>query len=129
MSDDTAERNKALVMRAINDLFYTNPPRLETLDEVVHENYIQHNPAAGQGREGVRDFVTKVLPSGGEVTDQFNKSELVEVNLIAEGDMVMRQEIRKDWMLVDIFRVRDGMLVEHWDAIRMAPGMKPIPGF
>lgn len=58
-----------------------------------------------------------------------NASEILEINLIAEGDLVVRQEVRKDWMLVDVFRCKDGWLVEHWDALRTAPTMKRIDGF
>lgn len=129
MSQDTLEKNKALVARLINDLFYTNPPKIETIEEVVHENYIQHNPAAGQGRDGLREFVTNILPRSGAQLQKMNSSEIVEVNLIAEGDLVVRQEVRKDWMLLDVFRCRDGWLVEHWDALRTSPVIGRVDGF
>jgi predicted SnoaL-like aldol condensation-catalyzing enzyme len=42
-------------------------------------------------------------------------SKQLRVNLIADGDWVVRQEVRTDWMLIDIFRIQDGWLMEHWD--------------
>jgi predicted SnoaL-like aldol condensation-catalyzing enzyme len=53
----------------------------------------------------------------------------VVVNLIAEGEFVVRQEIRTHGLLLDVFRVRDGLLREHWDAFRPDPGTERIPGF
>ena|SRR5208282_5736304 len=123
------EQNKALVARLIEDLFFTQPPRFETINELVHESYIQHNPAAGQGREGLREFVQNAMVNATPATLKMHASKRVTVNLIAEGDFVVRQEVREDWMLVDIFRCRDGWLVEHWDALRTGPELGPIPGF
>lgn len=51
------------------------------------------------------------------------------MNYIADGEFVVRQELRDHGMLVDIFRVRDGVLVEHWDAFRPDEGTERIPGF
>lgn len=50
-------------------------------------------------------------------------------NIIGDGDLVVRQEIRTNGMLVDIFRVRDGRLAEHWDAWRPAKGYERPPSF
>jgi predicted SnoaL-like aldol condensation-catalyzing enzyme len=52
--------------------------------------------------------------------------------MIAEGEYVVRQEIRDHQykgMLVDIYRVKDGQLVEHWDAYRPDPGSEPMIAF
>jgi predicted SnoaL-like aldol condensation-catalyzing enzyme len=51
------------------------------------------------------------------------------VNLIAEGELVVRQELRKNGMLIDIWRVRDGMLQEHWESWRPAEGCWRPYGF
>lgn len=132
MSSETLEKNKAMAAKLIDDLFGSYPvteEKLKVIDEVVHENYIQHNPMAGQGREGLRNFVVNVLPKTFVDGVSPLDSPVLKVNLIAEGDMVVRHEIRKDWMLVDIFRVRDGLLAEHWDALRVPLGAKQWPGF
>lgn len=112
---DQSEKNKHLVDRFFKEVMHesTNPD-YDKLDEFVHENYIQHNPLAGQGRAGLRNFLINVAPNLG--ADWIFKSPLIKINLIADGNLVTRQEIRKDWMLVDVFRVEDGWLMEHWEA-------------
>ena len=51
------------------------------------------------------------------------------MRLIAEGDFVVRQDIRRDGMLLDVWRVKDGKGQEHWDAYRTNPGTEPLHGF
>lgn len=91
---------------------------------MVAEDYVQHNPRAEQGREGLRRFLNIIVKN-----PELNPADTRSVTFIAEGDMVVRQEMREEGMLVDIFRVHDGKLQEHWDAFRFAPGARVIPGF
>jgi predicted SnoaL-like aldol condensation-catalyzing enzyme len=117
---ENPEANKRLVERFFKEAFYER--NLDVLDEIVAEDYIQHNPMAAQGRAGVRELFSnypRVEPAPDEV-----------VNLIAEGDLVVRQSIRPGkGMLVDIVRIENGMFAEHWDAYRPDPGTERIPGF
>lgn len=53
--------------------------------------------------------------------DQLQSSEMQDA-------LVVRQEMRTRGMLVDVFRVRNGLCVEHWDAYRPDPGTDRIPG-
>jgi predicted SnoaL-like aldol condensation-catalyzing enzyme len=82
--------------------------------------YIQHNPAVPDGPDGLRrlvDFLKEKFPN--------SKSEIKRV--IAEGDLVMlhvhsvRQPGERGRAIVDIFRVENGKIVEHWDVIQDVP--------
>jgi predicted SnoaL-like aldol condensation-catalyzing enzyme len=117
-------RNKRVVEHLF-EVIYGNGDDLDVLDELVAEDYIQHNPQAGQGRAGLKRFFAELVP----LPPWLDASGAVTVNLIAQGDLVVRQEIRTHGMLVDVFRVRDGLCVEHWDAFRPDPGTERIPGF
>ena len=115
MGSDKAEKNKSVVDQFFKIVMHESEnPDYDRMDEFVREDYIQHNGMAGQGRAGLRNFLQNVAPNLGAV-DVF-KSPLIKINLIADGDLVVRQEIRKDWTLVDIFRLEDFMLAEHWEA-------------
>lgn len=126
MSSEEIERNKKVVAEHF-EMVYGVGDNLHLIDEHMAEDYIQHNPNAGQGREGVKHFFTNVFPL--PLPEWLGPSGTVEVNYIAEGDFVVRQEIRTHGMLVDVFRVKDGKLIEHWDAFRPNPGTERIPGF
>lgn len=123
MPETNTERNKETVTRLF-EIIYGSVQDIPAIDELVAEDYIQHNPLAGQGREGLREFLYKIVP-----VQELDAAGTLSVNLIAEGAYVVRQEIRTNGMLVDIFRMKDGMCQEHWDAFRFAPGAKRIPGF
>ena len=82
--------------------------------------YIQHNPAAANGPEGFKwlvDFLKEKFPS--------SHNEIKRV--IAEGDLVVlhvhsvRAPGERGRAIVDIFKVEDGKIVEHWDVIQDVP--------
>lgn len=121
-----AEANKLVVERFFHEVAHREDGDFSVMDELVAEDYVQHNPNAGQGREGLREFFTYILtlPREQRITPELS----LTVNLIAEGDFVVRQDIRSNGMLIDVFRVKDGVLIEHWDAFRPLPGEPPLPG-
>jgi len=97
--------------------------------EFIREDYIQHNPNAGQGLAGVQDYIRKTRPER-EIKD---KLDLPLIHLMAEGDYVMTSFVRPEqdangetyystWF--DLYRIEDGKIVEHWDP--MLKSDKPI---
>lgn len=78
-----------------------------------------------QGREGLKAFMRVIIPEPKEL----DPKDTMTVRYITEGDLVARQEMRRNGMLVDIFRVENGLLKEHWDAFRFTPDAEVIPGF
>lgn len=88
--------------------------------EFIREDYVQHNPNAGQGLAGVQDYIRKTRPER-PLEDRLN---LPLINLIAEGDYVMTAFLRPEkdangetyystWF--DLYRIEDGKIAEHWD--------------
>lgn len=119
------DRNKALVKTLFDIIYGTSLDDIAKIDGIVAEDYIQHNPSVGPGREGLRALLKMVVPE----PKGLNPADTISVQYIAEGDRVVRQEMRKNGMLIDIFRIKDGKLQEHWDAFRFNPGAERIPGF
>ena len=88
--------------------------------EFIREDYIQHNPQAGQGLAGVQDYIRKTRPE----RPIAERLELPLIQLIAEGDYVMTAFVRPEkdaagetyhstWF--DLYRIEDGRIAEHWD--------------
>ena len=120
----TVAENKQIVRELYEALFQKHA--LELVDRFIHDDYIQHNPDLPQGKSGFIEF-HKVFWAA--IPDFF-----VTINqIVGEGDLVYvyntitgthtgpgflglpptGNEIKYD--VVDMFRLRDGKLVEHWD--------------
>jgi predicted SnoaL-like aldol condensation-catalyzing enzyme len=131
---DQLEQNKQIVARIFNMLAGSGEDIGQVIDELVPaEGYIQHNDLAGEGPEGLKEYLPTLMrrtpTPEDDVPDWLDITQTVSVNFIAEGDFVVRHEIRKHGELIDIFRVSDGFVREHWDAFRPYPGTERIPGF
>jgi predicted SnoaL-like aldol condensation-catalyzing enzyme len=104
------EQNKQTVARLFG-AFRTGD--VDAFDELIDEDYVQHNPQAGNGLQAVKDFFAPVGPVDVEVH-----------RVIAEGDLVSVHSNYKTWNMagVDIFRFSDdGKIIEHWDVLQQVP--------
>ena len=120
------ERNRVVVLRYMQEVI--NERELDVLDEVMVEDWIAHNPTEPNGRENL-----KALFNG--MFQQFPEVHADVKRIVAEGDLVAvhshytlhKRDRGNDWApgsgaVVDIFRLEDGRIVEHWDV-----GQRPIP--
>jgi predicted SnoaL-like aldol condensation-catalyzing enzyme len=107
MSDTTT--NRAIVERLFAAMCAGD---LAVVDELVAEDFVQHNPQVQSGREAFRGFLAAVSPVQSTV-----------YRVIADGDLVAIHHhfTTFDSAVVDIFRVVDGKVVEHWDVIQPVP--------
>jgi predicted SnoaL-like aldol condensation-catalyzing enzyme len=116
-----ASSPKQIVTAFYNLAFVQGQAREGILKYISPTTYIQHNPMLPDGR----DAVLKALP------EWMSKSGLrAEIKrVIAEGDLVV---VHARWAnpskpetpamaVMDIFRVQDGLIVEHWDVLQEVP--------
>jgi len=118
------ESNIALVAKLYERAF--NNADLEALEELVAVNYVQHSPDFSDGRAGLRSTLEGFL-------EAFPGLHLAPIRFVAEGDLVFvhvhitfeaadRGNQSKGSAGIDVFRVKDGLLVEHWDAVQPVVG-------
>ena len=114
----SAEENKRLVLRFMNE--FLGEHRFEVLDELLGPSYTQHNPAIDDSKEGLigffREFWEKHPMTVYEIKRVIAERDLVAVHYrwIVEPGVFERA-------IVDIFRVENGKLVEHWDVVQPMP--------
>lgn len=128
-ADPKINRNKQAAYHIQRDLITAG--HWEMADRWLTERYIQHNPNAASGRQGVVDYFTKVVKAQPKPIPPNLDGKIVDV--VAEGDYVVIVTPRtlKDprdstktyttaWF--DMWRFVDGKADEHWDgATKMAP--------
>ncbi|MEV4757041.1 ester cyclase [Micromonospora sp. NPDC049559] len=115
---DVLDRNKRTVLA-----FYEagiNQKDFVAASALIGASYRQHNPRIADGIEGFRGFVDQIRRDFPELRADVKK-------IFAEGDHVVahvhgiRVPGQPGTAIVDIFRLDDGKIVEHWDV------MQPIP--
>ena len=102
--------NKELVKKAMTELFINGD--VTALDRYWSDNYIQHNPQIPNGRDALK----QLFSGGGDFKYEMGL-------IVADGDFVMiHARITglgpKPIIGVDILRVKEGKLVEHWDGLQ-----------
>ncbi|SPJ33755.1 nuclear transport factor 2 family protein [Kushneria phyllosphaerae] len=112
------EANRELVVDFYNRFF--NDHDTEKSAEVLAPDYIQHNPGVPDGRAPVVEYFSSYFKAHPDYKSEIMRSA-------ADGDLVWLHvhstESDKDQgeAVVDIFRVNDGKIVEHWDVIQPVP--------
>ncbi|BAF89289.1 protein of unknown function [Azorhizobium caulinodans ORS 571] len=112
-----AERNKTIVLD-----FYDkglNQKDFAAASKYLG-TYIQHNPTAEDGPEGFRKFLeflkTTYPQSHSEITQVFVDGDFVILHVHA-----VREPGTRGNAIVDIFRLKDGKIEEHWDVVQPIP--------
>ncbi|PAY08119.1 polyketide cyclase [Bradyrhizobium sp. UFLA03-84] len=86
----------------------------------VGNRYVQHNPGAADGPEGFRKFI-------GFLREKFPNSHSEIKRSFVDGDYVIlhvhavREPGTRGNAIVDIFKLEDGKIVEHWDVVQPIP--------
>ncbi|RDI48329.1 nuclear transport factor 2 family protein [Nocardia mexicana] len=98
---------------------------------LVHDEFVTHNPrvphdrSTGTGKQAFRAFFA--TPAGralAQATQDVvrvvadDNLVAVHIRLTAEGG---------ETAIVDLFRLQDGLVVEHWDVVQPVPAALPHP--
>jgi predicted SnoaL-like aldol condensation-catalyzing enzyme len=111
MQNTIEQTNKALVLEAFETLF--NKRDYTAAERFWSPHYVQHSAHIEPGREGLFNLIKSIPP-----TLKYEPGVVV-----AEGDLVIVHGrfsgfgAPVNWIAADIVRIKDGVLVEHWDVI------------
>ena len=112
MTQTIEAKNKALVLEAFDTLF--NKRDYAAAERYWSPNYIQHSAHIEPGRDGLFNLIRNIPP-----TLKYEPGVIV-----AEGDFVIVHGrysgigLPVNWIVADILRIKDGLLLEHWDVIQ-----------
>jgi len=113
-----AEANRQVVLK-----FYEaglNRKDADAALKYVGNRYVQHNPNAADGLEGFRQFIAFLR-------DKYPNSHSEIVKSFVDGDHVIlhvhavREPGTRGNAIIDIFKLENGKIVEHWDVTQAIP--------
>ena len=116
-----SEQNKQIVTA-----FYTKALFEGDVDGAIKlyggGSYKQHTPFAADGLDGLRQYVKWIIEkyphARGEIKRVFSDGDCVLLHCHWTGFFGEHGDA-----IVDIFRLEDGKVVEHWDVIQSIPKM------
>jgi predicted SnoaL-like aldol condensation-catalyzing enzyme len=112
------EANKKIVVDFYNKGL--NDKDFDAAAKYFGPRYTQHNPGGADGPQGFKNLVTFLK-------EKFPNSHSEIKRVIAEGDLVVlhvhsvRAPGERGRAIVDIFKVENGKIVEHWDVVQDVP--------
>ncbi len=116
---DKTEANKALAVALIEDVLMGKNPSKIT-EYISAEEYHQHNPQIKDGLSGIVEAVQYL-------TSQNNMFKYTKIHkVLGEGNFVLTVS-EGEWKggkphaFYDLFRMKAGKIVEHWDVIQAIP--------
>jgi len=115
------EANLALVL----DMFaHVLNPRF------IAPGYIQHNQMAEPGREGLKKFLDMIREQTPKAVHDVKRA-FVDGDHVTVHYHVRRWPDDKGWAVIDIFRIENGMIAEHWDVMQdvVEGGPNPLSPF
>ncbi len=118
INPDLTQRNREAVQRFCEIFF--NEHQTAAAADFIKDEYIQHSPYLADGRQPFVDYFSDFFAEYPEARMHIKRT-------VAEGDYVMahshfmRDRSDRGTAIVDIFRLENGQLVEHWDVIEEVP--------
>jgi predicted SnoaL-like aldol condensation-catalyzing enzyme len=124
-----AQHDNRAIIRDFARLFYTERQVKRAFETYVAPDYVQHNPGIADGRDAAVAALATMF------ADPAKRFDIKQI--IVDGDMAVIHVHAiptpgsRGASVYDMYRLKDGRIVEHWDTIQLVPehAANPHPMF
>jgi predicted SnoaL-like aldol condensation-catalyzing enzyme len=110
------EANKKLVADMYQELF--GDKNIDAIQKYIADDYIQHNPFVADGKQALIDAAKNWFVNA-------SKEKIDIQHIAADKDLVfihLKSHMgAKTVSVIDIFRIKNGKIAEHWDVMQEVP--------
>lgn len=106
-------------------IFYTEKDVKRAFETYVVPDYIQHNPGIADGRDAAVKALAPMFSAPGakfEVKRILMDGDMAMIHLFGQGDPKTPGAA-----VADLYRLKDGKIVEHWDILQPMPATSANP--
>ena len=114
-----AEQANLALVRNVYDLVL-QPIDSARVDDFFAPGYIQHNPLAATGAQGLKDFLDWARVASPKAEHHVKRMFVDGDHVIAHVHVIIHPGERGN-SVIDIFRIENGKIAEHWDSSQAIP--------
>lgn len=118
VSSEQQEINKKVVVDFYDQIF--NQKDFSKASKYLGKRYTEHNPNSVDGPKGLKEFIefiqTKFPNASSEIKRVFADGDYVIIHV-----HVIREPGTRGRAIFDLFKLDNGKIVEHWDAVQEIP--------
>ncbi|WP_426513980.1 nuclear transport factor 2 family protein [Dactylosporangium sp. McL0621] len=116
-----AERNRALVLHGFREFAAGN---IEVLRPLLREDFVEHSPGNPSGRDAFMEWIA-AAPVAGAALEL--KRVVADDEYVVVHYRMVTPEDERGTAVIDIWRLADGQIAEHWDVVQPVPEPSTTP--
>lgn len=102
------------------------PMDADAVDRYIAPDYVQHSRMAAPGRDALKDFLRMIRRESPDAKQTIHRA-FVDGNHVVVHVEVQRFPGDPGLAVVDMFRLENGMIAEHWEVVQDIPTESPNP--
>jgi predicted SnoaL-like aldol condensation-catalyzing enzyme len=118
-----ADRNKHLIQACYEQFFAEG--RLDGLADIVDEDFVQHSPDSPSGRDAYLEHLKNAAFAGG--TSDIKRVIATDEYVLVHHHLRLSGDDGPGLAVMDLWRLRGGTIVEHWDVEQPMPEPSRVP--